>query len=252
MPSPKSASTSRLAPPAPLSALNSSLLLDLDGTLVDLVDRPEAVVADLALKALLARLAGTFEGRIALVSGRSIVQLFDFFGNALPRFGFVGSHGAEVQVGVQRVAPVRPAALDAVEQAMRSAFAQEEVIIVEPKSLGVALHYRLAPTAETKVRSFASELAAASGLMIQEGKMMIELRASGHDKGTGIVDLMAQSPFFGTRPIFIGDDLTDEAGFAAAERFGGFGVLVGAERATAARYRLSDVAAVRNWLGEAA
>ncbi|MBK6413892.1 trehalose-phosphatase [Sphingopyxis sp.] len=252
MPSPKSASTSRLAPPAPLSALNSSLLLDFDGTLVDLVDRPEAVVADLALKALLARLAGTFEGRIALVSGRSIVQLFDFFGNALPRFGFVGSHGAEVQVGVQRVAPVRPAALDAVEQAMRSAFAQEEGIIVEPKSLGVALHYRLAPTAETKVRSFASELAAASGLMIQEGKMMIELRASGHDKGTGIVDLMAQSPFFGTRPIFIGDDLTDEAGFAAAERFGGFGVLVGAERATAARYRLSDVAAVRNWLGEAA
>ena len=167
MPSPKSASTSRLAPPAPLSALNSSLLLDFDGTLVDLVDRPEAVVADLALKALLARLAGTFEGRIALVSGRSIVQLFDFFGNALPRFGFVGSHGAEVQVGVQRVAPVRPAALDAVEQAMRSAFAQEEGIIVEPKSLGVALHYRLAPTAETKVRSFASELAAASGLMIQ-------------------------------------------------------------------------------------
>ena len=87
--------------------------------------------------------------------------------------------------------------------------------------------------------------------MIQEGKMMIELRASGHDKGTGIVDLMAHAPFFGTRPIFIGDDLTDEAGFAAAERLGGFGVLVGAERPTAARYRLGDVAAVRHWLGEA-
>jgi trehalose 6-phosphate phosphatase len=87
--------------------------------------------------------------------------------------------------------------------------------------------------------------------MIQEGKMMIELRASGHDKGTGIVDLMAHSPFSGTRPIFIGDDLTDEAGFAAAERRGGFGVLVGTERSTAARYRLSDVAAVHDWLGGA-
>lgn len=247
----KPASASRLASPAPLRASNASLLLDFDGTLVDLVDRPDAVVADLPLKALLDRLAGTFEGRIALVSGRSIAQLFGFFGNALTRFGFVGSHGAEIQVGVQRVAPVRPAALDAVERAMRSAFGQEEGIIVEPKSLGVALHYRLAPMAEAKVRNLASELAEASGLMIQEGKMMIELRASGHDKGTGIVDLMAHAPFFGTRPIFIGDDLTDEAGFAAAERLGGFGVLVGAERPTAARYRLGDVAAVRHWLGEA-
>mgnify|MGYP003381963082 CR=1 FL=1 len=228
-----------------------SLLLDFDGTLVDLVDRPDAVVADTHLKALLNRLAGTFEGRIALVSGRSIAQLFGFFGQSLTRFGFVGSHGAEVQVGVQRVASVRPEALGAVEQAMRSAFGQEEGIIIEPKSLGVALHYRLAPMAEAKVRTFARELAEASGLMIQEGKMMIELRASGHDKGTGIVDLMAHSPFSGTRPIFIGDDLTDEAGFAAAERRGGFGVLVGTERSTAARYRLSDVAAVHDWLGGA-
>ena len=228
-----------------------SLLLDFDGTLVDLVDRPDAVVADTHLKALLNRLAGTFEGRIALVSGRSIAQLFGFFGQSLTRFGFVGSHGAEVQVGVQRVASVRPEALGAVEQAMRSAFGQEEGIIIEPKSLGVALHYRLAPMAEAKVRNFARELAEASGLMIQEGKMMIELRASGHDKGTGIVDLMAHSPFSGTRPIFIGDDLTDEAGFAAAERRGGFGVLVGTERSTAARYRLSDVAAVHDWLGGA-
>jgi trehalose 6-phosphate phosphatase len=252
MPPPKPASTSRLAPPAPLSALNASLLLDFDGTLVDFVDRPDAVVADLPLKALLDRLVGTFEGRIALVSGRSIVQLFNFFGNALARFGCVGSHGAEVQVGGQRVAPVRPAALDAVERAMRSAFGQEEGVIVEPKSLGVALHYRLAPTAEARVRAFVSELAEASELTIQEGKMMIELRASGYDKGTGIVDLMSHSPFFGTRPIFIGDDVTDEAGFAAAEQLGGFGVLVGTERSTAARYRLGDVAAVRRWLGEAA
>lgn len=252
MSSPIPASTIPLAPPAPLSALNTSLLLDFDGTLVELVDRPDAVVADLPLKALLNRLAGTFDGRMALVSGRSIAQLLDFFGNALARFACVGSHGAEVEVGGQRFAPVRPAALDAAERAMRSAFGQEEGVIVEPKSLGVALHYRLVPKAEAKVRVLAKELAEASGLTIQEGKMMIELRASGHDKGTGIVALMAHPPFFGTRPIFIGDDLTDEAGFAAAERLGGFGVLVGTQRPTAARFRLDNVAAVRCWLGEAA
>ncbi len=247
----KPASASRLASPAPLNALNASLLLDFDGTLVDLVDRPDAVVADLPLKALLDQLAGTFEGRIALVSGRSIAQLTGFFGQPLIEFSCVGSHGAEVQVGGLRAAPVRPAALSVVEQAMMSAFGKTEGIIVETKSHGVALHYRLVPAAEPKVRELAARLAQSSGLMIQEGKMMIELRASGHDKGTGIVDLMAHAPFLGTRPIFIGDDLTDEAGFAAVERMGGFGILVGTERPTAARYRLDNVAAVRSWLGEA-
>lgn len=240
-----------LDPPDPLSPENFSLLLDFDGTLVDLVDRPDAVVADQHLLALLHRLAGTFEGRIALVSGRSIAQLLNFLGPSFAMGNFVGSHGAELHVGTQRVAPARPSTLDDAERAMQSAFGGQEGVIVETKSLGVALHYRLAPAAEGRIRAFVTDMAEATGLMIQEGKMMFELRSPGHDKGTGIENLMSRSPFAGTLPIFVGDDITDEAGFATVERLGGFGVLVGTERPTAARYRLENVAAVRTWLSEA-
>lgn len=240
-----------LAPPPVLTPENS-VLLDFDGTLVDLVDRPDAVVIDAALAALLRRLAGTFRGRIALVSGRSVAQLEQFLGKALTGIAVVGSHGGEVQVGERRVAPVRPPALIGAERDIRATFAGRAGVIVEVKSLGVAAHYRLAPDVEPVARVLIERIAQESGLAVQEGKMMIELRAAGHDKGSGIAALMAQPPFAGTVPVFAGDDVTDEAGFAAVAKLGGIGVLVGPARPTAARYRLDDVAAVRAWLGVAA
>ncbi len=82
--------------------------------------------------------------------------------------------------------------------------------------------------------------------------MMVELRVAGHDKGSGITALMQQPPFAGTTPVFLGDDVTDEAGFAAVANLGGFGVLVGEARPTAASYQLPSVQAVREWLGTAA
>jgi trehalose 6-phosphate phosphatase len=78
--------------------------------------------------------------------------------------------------------------------------------------------------------------------------MMVELRATGHDKGSGIAALMDTAPFGGRDPIFLGDDDTDEPGFAWCEAAGGFGVLVGPPRTTGARYRLPDVSAVHSWL----
>lgn len=245
-------SQAALAPPLPLLAARHSLLLDFDGTLVELVDRPDAVVVDPSLSALIHQLAGTFQGRLALVSGRSIEQLEGFLGETLAGIAAVGSHGAEVQMGANRFAPIRPPSLTTVEEAIRAMFAGQPGVIVEVKTLGVAVHYRLAPGAEPAARALIERLARESGLEVQEGKMMIELRAPGHDKGSGIAALMALPPFAGTVPVFAGDDVTDEAGFAAVQLLGGIGVLVGPERMTAARYRLDDVAAVRNWLGEAA
>lgn len=240
-----------LPSPPPLLAIGHSLLLDFDGTLVELVDRPDAVVADDLLKSQMARLAGTFGGRIALVSGRSISQLSEFFGGSLDRLGAVGSHGAEMLVGSQAFSPERPSTFAAAEKAALSAFGERDGLVVEVKTLGIALHFRLAPDAEQEVRTLARQLADQSGLTLQEGKMMIELRIPGHDKGTGIAAVMAHPPFAGTRPVFIGDDITDEAGFLAAANFGGFGVLVGEPRPTAARYRLDSVTAVRAWLDNA-
>ncbi len=241
-----------VAPPPRLLAAQNSVLLDFDGTLVDLVDRPDAVVIDAALLALVRRLNGTFDGRVALVSGRSVAQLEAFLGATLGGIAIVGSHGAEVRAGARRVSTVRPQALIAAERAIQATFADRDGVIVEVKSLGIAVHYRLAPDVEPAARSLVERIARKSGLAVQEGKMMIELRAAGHDKGSGIATLMAQPPFVGTVPVFAGDDVTDEAGFVAVEKLGGIGVLVGPARPTAARYRLDDVAAVRAWLGQAA
>lgn len=251
MPSPSS-HEAVLAPPPPLLPQRHAVLLDFDGTLVELAEHPDAILVDPALRALIGRLAGTFHGRAALVSGRSIAQLEGFLGEALAGVAVIGSHGAEVHVGSNRVAPVRPPALTAAEKAIRTTLGKQEGIVVEVKTLGVAVHYRLAPEAEPAAQAMVRRLAAEDGLAVQEGKMMIELRAAGHDKGTGIAALMRLPPFAGAMPVFAGDDVTDEAGFIVVAAMGGIGVLVGDPRPTAARYRLADVAAVRAWLEQAA
>lgn len=232
----------------PVLTSKNSILLDFDGTLVDLVDRPDAVIVDDALANLIGRLVKAFDRRVAIVSGRSIAQLKLYFGGGASELGLVGSHGAEVQAHLSPAAPARPPELDTVEQSIRLQLAAMPGILVESKTLGVAVHYRLAPEAEPRVRTVVERLAADSDLVLQEGKMMLELRTAGADKGTGIGALMKQPPFAGTIPVFAGDDLTDEAGFGAVARLGGHGVLVGPQRATAARFRLPDVAAVRAWL----
>jgi trehalose 6-phosphate phosphatase len=86
------------------------------------------------------------------------------------------------------------------------------------------------------------------GLELQSGKMVVEVREPGPDKGAALEAFMAHPPFHGARPIFVGDDLTDEAGFAAAVRLGGYGILVGQPRVSAATFRLADVSAVESWL----
>jgi len=125
-------------------------------------------------------------------------------------------------------------------------------LLVEEKPLGAALHFRQNVAAERACIDLAEELAVEHGLTLQSGKMMIEVRANGGDKGSALRALMADQPFADTRPIFIGDDDTDEAGFSAAASLGGVGILVGSRQPTAARYRLPDVPAVLRWLDEVA
>lgn len=229
----------------------ASLFIDFDGTLVDVADQPDAVVVDDALDALLADLARRHGNRIALVSGRSIAQLDGFIGPLAHIIALFGSHGSEYRWNGNAAHPIRPASLDQVEHQMRHAAAAVPGAIVEPKSYGVALHYRLAPQYESGARALATKLAERFGLAVQQGKMMVEVRVAGSDKGVAVRTLMRRPEMAGTRPVFIGDDLTDEAGFAAAAALGGTGILVGQPRATAAGYGLPDPAAVRRWLAGA-
>lgn len=227
-----------------------ALFLDFDGTLVDLVDRPDAVSVDLALKRLLTMLAVEHDGRVVLVSGRSIAQLDHFLGETARVLTLVGSHGGETRpVGAASISPVRAAVFDIIAKEFSKAFADRPDVIIEDKSLSVAVHYRLDPEAGPAVAAMAARLAESHRLVVQPGKLVVELRSAGHDKGRAISAVAATPGFAGYPPVFIGDDATDEPGFAACAALGGAGILVGGARPSAARYRLDDVAAVRRWLG---
>jgi len=239
-------------PPAGLLD-DAGLFLDFDGTLVELADRPDAVQIDAALGLLLARLRARLAGRVAIVSGRSIEQIDTFLGKALDGIAVVGSHGAETrQAGGEIVRPERPATMLAAETVFGDRFGANPGVVIEVKSLGVAIHYRLAPEIEADADALVTAFAEQHGLAVQHGKMMREIRLAGHDKGSAVIALTQVAPFAGHAPIFAGDDLTDETAFVACARAGGGGILIGPARETAAVWRIDDVAGLRGWLEEAA
>lgn len=239
-----------LSAPPPRLPPGACLFLDFDGTLVELAETPDAIVVGDGMRALLERLAAALDGRVALVSGRSVAQL-DAFLHPARVAAVAGSHGGERRYADGRSElPGAPDAFAPAAQAAHAFAAERPGLLVEEKSFGVTLHYRLAPHHEPDTSRFARQLAEAHGLHLQGGKMMVDLRLPGADKGDAVRAMMAQPGWAAGVPLFVGDDLTDEDGFAAARELGGAGVLVGPERATAASHRLSDVAAVHRWLGE--
>lgn len=242
-------------PPPPFGLLaNASLFIDFDGTLVELVGRPDEVTVSEELRGLLVRVASAMAGRVAIVSGRSIAQLDRFLGERVSTgLALAGSHGVERRTSEgASCEPDPPSGLDGAIAALADFAAAHPGTIVEPKSFGVTLHYRLAPETGGKARAAVEQAAEQFGFEVQLGKMMAELKVVGGDKGQAVASFMADVPMAGTEPWFIGDDLTDEAGFAAARRLGGGGILVGQPRGeTAARYGLPDVAAVHGWLADA-
>lgn len=237
------------APPPRLDD-GTSLFLDLDGTLLELIDRPDEVCADALLRATLLDVQARLKGRLAIVSGRSIAQLEAILGaETAEQLVLSGSHGSEYRWEGQSHSPERPASLDTATEEMRR-FAQSHDVFLEEKSFGVGLHYRLMPSIESDARALAQRLSSELGLFLQEGKMMVELRPAGHDKGVAIRHLMEHSALSAARPVFAGDDITDESGFEAVSQLGGYGILVGAARPSAAHYHLPHPQAVRNWLKE--
>lgn len=241
-----------LPPPPPALLDGASLFIDFDGTLVDLVDRPELVVVDDGLRALVALLHRRHDGRVAIISGRSIAQLDALLGPLAQQLAISGSHGCEHRWEGIYAHPAPPPELEAVAAAMWDFARGHPGTLVEEKSYGVALHYRLIPGIEAEALALAAGLAERYGLQLQRGNMVAELRPRGGDKGVPVRRLMQRAALAGTRPVFLGDDVTDEAGFEAAQALGGAGILIGPGRPTAASYRLPDPAAARAWLEAAA
>ncbi|MVW55478.1 trehalose-phosphatase [Sphingomonas sp. MAH-6] len=239
------------APPDLAEGAEISLFLDFDGTLVDIAERHDAVVVEPTLGRLVTALADRLDGRVAVVSGRSAEDILSYLGiEGTAPFAVAGSHGLELRWSDGRSeAPARPEGLDEAVAAFEALVDGHPGVIVEEKPFGAALHYRQAPNAGPACDTLAEEIATRTGFTLQHGKMVVELRVLGADKGDAVRRFMNESPMTGTRPVFIGDDLTDEAGFRAAEELGGWGVLVGGPRETAARYRLGGVSDVHRWLG---
>lgn len=225
----------------------ASLFLDFDGTLVELASTPSRVEVGAELLELLLALQTSLEGRVALLSGRPAADVSGLLDPVELAIG--GSHGLERSLpGRADRPPMRPEGLDQAVEQLRALELDYPGVHIEEKPAGVAIHYRLAPGAAIVCQEQAERAAMAIGMALQLGKMVVELKPPGADKGSALRAFMLERPFSGTRPIFIGDDLTDEHGFVAAREFGGTGILVGTNRPTAACYRLDDVKAVRAWL----
>ncbi len=229
----------------------TALFLDLDGTLALIEATPGAVMADPGRTRLLRRLVERFGGRVAILSGRSIEEVDRILERAVTCVA--GLHGLQHRTPSGCGAAVTPhPALDQVEETLRWFVKGQQGLLVERKAGSVALHYRGRPPAAEACLDIGLRMAAIHGLQVQEGRMVVELRTPGPDKGDSLRRFMAMAPFAGAIPVMIGDDMTDEHAFDAAGGLGGWSVLVGEPRPTAALYRLHDPAAVMVWLEEAA
>ena len=234
------------APPVPETG-EIALFLDLDGTLAPLARTPDAVLAEPRRTSLLRALDRVLAGRVAIISGRTLEEIDRIAGGAARSAS--GVHGLQRRRRDGALDGARASARVAEAAAAFRAFAADHPgVVVEDKTLSAGLHYRQAAGAEDAARALAHRIAAETGLELQAGHMVLELKTPGADKGRALTAFMSEAPFAGASPIMVGDDLTDEAGFDAAGAMGGYGVLVGPERETAARHRLADVEAVLTWL----
>jgi trehalose 6-phosphate phosphatase len=236
-----------LPAPKPLRLAETALFLDLDGTLAPIAARPQDVRPDARRTRLLERLVDGLDGRLAVVTGRTLADVDRILEGRITCVSAV--HGLvrrDCDGSLHEPAP-HPGLAFAVA-ALHVFAARDSGLLVEEKGPSVALHFRLARQRAAEARILAQRLAAETGLSLQEGDMVEELRTPGPSKGDAVRCFMQGQGFQGVTPIFVGDDVTDEHGFAEVARQDGFGVLVGRPRQTHARYGLRNVEDVMAWL----
>ncbi len=239
--------TLNLPAPRPLDLSGAALFLDLDGTLAPIAARPQDVTPDPRRTRLLAALKIRTSGRVAVVTGRTLRDVDYILDGQIPLVAAVHGLVRRDELGVVLSRPAH-AGLDRARATLIDFARRHPGLVVEEKGPSVALHYRLARAHGAHARVLAQRLAEATGLTLQAGDMVAELRTPGPSKGDALRDFMALPRFKGATPIFVGDDITDEDGFEEAEQLGGFGVLVGQRSPTRARYALRGVDDVLAWL----
>jgi trehalose 6-phosphate phosphatase len=224
------------------------LFLDVDGTLLELAPTPGAVVVDAGLADLLVRLRSAASGALALVSGRTVADLDRLFGALhLPSAGLHGCERRDAR-GTLHVAPVVRERLSGLRAALAELARRHPGVALEDKGAGLALHFRQALQLERELRAEVALLAAplVPEFSVLDGSAVIEVKPALHTKQSAIEAYLREEPFVGRTPIFIGDDQTDYAGFAAARKAGGLAIAVGPR--VSSEWWLPDPPAVRRWL----
>jgi len=227
-----------------------AILLDIDGTLLDLAPTPREVWVPPGLSKTLNRLLLRTSGALALVSGRSLNDIDLIF--APEQFPAVGGHGAEMRISTdsEAVATHAPPMDKELKRRLAAIAKLSPGILLEDKGYSLALHYRLAPHAEKAIYAAVSLIRADlpnAPIEVLPGKCVCEIKHSGFNKATGVLELMTHEPFKGRRPIFIGDDVTDEVVFGIMPDLGGLAFSVG-RRATGVAGHFDEPRDVREWL----
>lgn len=224
-----------------------ALFLDIDGTISDFAPKPEEARIPPGLLEMLSNLRS---GAVALVTGRSIASADSM--TQPYRFNIAGQHGLEIRGSDGKIilAPgINYVFLSEIMQKVEYMAARHDGLHVEHKSASIAVHYRLAPEKGPMVLHHLHELIAryGNGFRLQQGKMVVEVRPCGADKGTAIAFFMQYAPFAEKVPLFVGDDETDEEGFRAVNALGGISIKVG-EGKSLATHRIAHPPDVRDWL----
>jgi trehalose 6-phosphate phosphatase len=239
----------KVSPPV-LDLKRDALFLDLDGTVVEIADSPSDVRLEPGMRAVLC--AWGERGALAVLTGRAVADADRILNGAIG--AIAGLHGLESRLSPQHWS--RRGGEHAGVRELAQRFAEEIAsgalnARLEDKGASFALHYRHAPEQEARVVRAAEAAAEVHGLRALKGKMVVEILPSGAAKGDALREFMEIAPFAGRRPVAVGDDVTDESAFEAANALGGLSVLVGPARATAAQARLDSVTAVGDWLSRA-
>jgi trehalose 6-phosphate phosphatase len=227
----------------------TAFFFDFDGTLVELAPTPDGVLVRPEMLALLTELRRATQGAVAIVSGRGIDSIDAFLG--MPDLPVAGLHGAErrdANGDTQRVG-FDDARLLHMEKVLADLVRTHPGLLLEIKGAAVALHYRNAPESEPAAREATTRLVGefADAYVLQPGKMVYEIKPKDVDKGRALRAFLDEPPFAGRVPVFAGDDLTDEKGFAVVNAERGLSIKVGGGD-TIAQTRVESVDALRGWL----
>ncbi|MGE5510826.1 MAG: trehalose-phosphatase [Bacteroidota bacterium] len=247
------AATSIIISLPPVSSIDFSsdaLFLDFDGTLAEIAPSPDQVAFFPETRILLQKLSASFSGAVAIVTGRRISEIDRHL--APLELPVAGLYGLVHRSADRRIydLPAGDASIAHVSERLKTFVEANPGLLLELKGQTIALHYRARPElAAACLKAGMAALKTTRGLKLIEGKMVVEIAPAVADKGRAIRDFLLEAPFVGRRPIYCGDDVSDEAGFAVVNALAGITVKIGAGPSSA-QYRTPHIAGLLDWLGK--